>query len=226
MSNDERRGKRDILQSLDYLLYCHIAYLYFLDASFLLLFFRLFLQMHLLSATMFYRVLHVPFIIVIFVFFLSTCIHLVSVFGQSGIIIDFIGSEYPPNIMRLCLLDTFILLCQLLRLYIAQQLSIHSVNGAMFQISQALSSSLTDTNQQSQQDVSDVSTTPTREASTTSHSGQDYNTTQSAAADSNDVFYHNDVVMGLSSSQVSQLFNTRRHHYSQVNEENTMELHA
>ncbi|CAO3593814.1 unnamed protein product [Absidia cylindrospora] len=124
--------------------------------------------------------------------------------------------------MRLCFLDAFILLCQLLRLYIAQQISIHTVNGAMFQISQALSSSLSDTNQQSQQDVS----TSTGEASTTSHSGQDYNITQSAVADSNDVFYHNDIVMGLSSSQLSQLFNTRRHHYSQVNEENPMELHA
>jgi hypothetical protein len=44
MNNDVLRGKKDLLQSVDYSVYCHIAYIYFLDASFLLLFFRLVLQ--------------------------------------------------------------------------------------------------------------------------------------------------------------------------------------
>lgn len=38
-------GKRDVLRSLDYLLYCHIAYTYFLDTSLLVLFFRILLQL-------------------------------------------------------------------------------------------------------------------------------------------------------------------------------------
>lgn len=38
-------GKLDILRSLDYLLYCHYVYSYFLDASLLVLLFRIFLQL-------------------------------------------------------------------------------------------------------------------------------------------------------------------------------------
>lgn len=38
-------GKRDVLRSLDYVLYCHIAYTYFLDTSLLVLFLRILLQL-------------------------------------------------------------------------------------------------------------------------------------------------------------------------------------
>lgn len=109
-------GKRDVLRSLDYLLYCHIAYTYFLDTSLLVLFFRILLQLvrdhrllatrikkalnffpftkkQLLSPRALTRSLRTALAIVTAGWLVGLLMHLATEPGEPGIIIDFIGNR-------------------------------------------------------------------------------------------------------------------------------------
>ncbi|KAI8099252.1 uncharacterized protein BX664DRAFT_17302 [Halteromyces radiatus] len=247
MSNHDLRGKRDILQSLDYLLYCYIAYLYFLDASFILLLFRLFLQVQLLSSGVFHKLLHVPLIITVVVYILSTCFHLFSTLGQTGIIIDFVGNHYLPNVTRLCLLDILIFTCQVIRLYVANDLASHTLYhgiGSLY---------VNDGHDQHQQNrfivTSNIASPPPLRSSasstetTISSNIGGYNRSNNSRQNSqdhreeierhddtipttqlDDTFYHDDIVMGISFSNLSQIINSRRRQYVQDDEDSTLVL--
>ncbi|KAI8878238.1 hypothetical protein K501DRAFT_196325 [Backusella circina FSU 941] len=120
-------GKRDVLGSLDYLLYCDIAYTYFLDSSFL----------QLLSPRSYTRPLRMSLALVFTSFVLCMLLHLLSEPGQPGIIIDFIGNHHKPTKTRILLLDLTIFVFQVVRVLIASSLSsqlllngsvVHTVN--------------------------------------------------------------------------------------------------
>ncbi|ORX56744.1 hypothetical protein DM01DRAFT_1334305 [Hesseltinella vesiculosa] len=122
--NQDMRGQRHILQSLDYVLYCFIVYIYFLDGSFLLLVLRMFLQLQLLSSSsQFHRSFHASLFICCFVYLMVLIYHLLSQPGQPGIIIDFIGHLTAPTKTQLCLLDTLLLALQVLRACILYQIT-------------------------------------------------------------------------------------------------------
>ncbi|KAI8071579.1 hypothetical protein BC940DRAFT_293196 [Gongronella butleri] len=118
------RGKRHILQSIDYVLYCYITYMYFLDGSFLFLIMRLFLQLQLLSSSsLYHRSLHASMLICSLICGLSLIYHAVSLPGQPGIIIDFIGNYAAPSRRQLCLLDITLLMFQFLRTCVLYQIT-------------------------------------------------------------------------------------------------------
>lgn len=58
-------GKRDVLRSIDYLLYCHIAYTYFLDTSLLMLFLKILLQLVHTTHMFIYPCPNEPFLVAI-----------------------------------------------------------------------------------------------------------------------------------------------------------------
>ncbi|KAI8330241.1 hypothetical protein BC941DRAFT_441330 [Chlamydoabsidia padenii] len=211
MYNHVLRGKRDILQSVDYLVYCHIAYIYFLDTSFLLLFFRLVLQTHLLSAREGNTQSSVSFFSILFVFFLSAMLHVSSIFGQSGIIIDFIGSQHPPNLLRLCFLDVFIVSFQLIRLFISQQHFENSPNELPVQLlssSSPLTSVLEANNHVHTPNTSLTSPAigQRRRRFTATEADRDDNSSSLVVTDSDDAFHHNNIVIGLSISHLIQCY--------------------
>ncbi|KAI8993522.1 hypothetical protein BDB01DRAFT_776573 [Pilobolus umbonatus] len=116
-------GKRDILRSLDYLLYCYIVYTYFLDASLLVLFFRVLIQAQLLSPRVLTRSLRTALAIVTAGWLICLLMHLTTEPGKPGIIIDFIGNQYPPTITRLLCIDTTIYALQIVRVLVTSSLS-------------------------------------------------------------------------------------------------------
>ncbi|KAI7892143.1 uncharacterized protein EV154DRAFT_505763 [Mucor mucedo] len=116
-------GKRDVLRSLDYLLYCHIAYTYFLDTSLLVLFFRILLQLQLLSPRALTRSLRTALAIVTAGWFVGLLMHLTTEPGEPGIIIDFIGNQQKVSTMRLVMLDFMVYGLQIIRVLITSSLS-------------------------------------------------------------------------------------------------------
>ncbi|KAI9486932.1 MAG: hypothetical protein EXX96DRAFT_551197 [Benjaminiella poitrasii] len=116
-------GKRDVLRSLDYLLYCHITYTYFLDTSLLVLFFRILLQLQLLSPRALTRSSRTALIIVTIGWLICILMHLTTEPNQPGIIIDFIGNQQKPSTLRLIVLDCIIYFFQIIRVLITSSLS-------------------------------------------------------------------------------------------------------
>ncbi|KAI8367877.1 hypothetical protein EDC96DRAFT_506392 [Choanephora cucurbitarum] len=116
-------GKRDVLRSIDYLLCCHIAYSYFLDASLLVLFFHILLQLQLLSPRSLNRTLRTALAIVSVGWIVCLLLHATTEPGQAGIIIDFIGNQHKPSMFRLFMLDSTIYLLQIVRVLITSSLS-------------------------------------------------------------------------------------------------------
>ncbi|KAI8049116.1 uncharacterized protein B0P05DRAFT_563784 [Gilbertella persicaria] len=116
-------GKRDVLRSIDYLLYCHIAYTYFLDASVLVLLFRILLQLQLLSPRALNRSLRTALAIVTSGWLMCLLLHAITEPGEPGIIIDFIGNQQKPSIFRLFMLDCVVYILQIIRVLITSSLS-------------------------------------------------------------------------------------------------------
>ncbi|KAG2204853.1 hypothetical protein INT46_010981 [Mucor plumbeus] len=116
-------GKRDVLRSLDYLLYCHIAYTYFLDTSLLVLFFRILLQLQLLSPRALTRSLRTALAIVTAGWLICILMHITTEPGQPGIIIDFVGNQQIPTTFRLLFLDCIVYIFQIVRVLITSSLS-------------------------------------------------------------------------------------------------------
>ncbi|KAI9019271.1 hypothetical protein CLU79DRAFT_720524 [Phycomyces nitens] len=124
-------AKRDVLRSLDYLLYCHFVYLYFLDASLFLFSVRMFLQLQLLSPRSFARSLRTALGIVTAGYLGSLLLHLTFEPGKPGILIDFIGNQQLPTTMRLTILDSVVYIGQIIRIFISSSLSQTLVNTAV-----------------------------------------------------------------------------------------------
>ncbi|CEG68531.1 hypothetical protein RMATCC62417_04775 [Rhizopus microsporus] len=116
-------GKRDVLRSIDYLLYCHMAYSYLLDKSLLVLLFRLLLQLQLLSPKALTRSIRTALLIVISGWLICVLLHLAIDPGQPGIIIDFIDNQQIPSTFRLLMLDFVVLLLQTVRALVTSSLS-------------------------------------------------------------------------------------------------------
>ncbi|KAI8988624.1 hypothetical protein BDF20DRAFT_814754 [Mycotypha africana] len=129
-------GKREIIRSLDHLLYCQFVYNYFLDSSLL----------QLLSPKALTRSIRTAFFIVTAGWLVVIILHVTSEPGQPGIIIDFIGNLKPPTITRLLLLDCVIYLFQIMRVLITSSLSSQLLtNGtavATLQVPPALAAAL------------------------------------------------------------------------------------
>ncbi|KAL0074757.1 hypothetical protein F4703DRAFT_1890812 [Phycomyces blakesleeanus] len=123
-------AKRDVLRSLDYLLYCHFVYLYFLDASLFLFCIRMFLQL-LLSPRSFARSLRTALGIVTAGYLGCLLMHLTFEPGQPGILIDFIGNQQLPTTMRLITLDSVVYIGQIIRIFISSSLSQTLVNSSI-----------------------------------------------------------------------------------------------
>ncbi|KAL0080943.1 hypothetical protein J3Q64DRAFT_1701468 [Phycomyces blakesleeanus] len=139
-------AKRDVLRSLDYLLYCHFVYLYFLDASLFLFCIRMFLQLvssqleqnssrpcsqQLLSPRSFARSLRTALGIVTAGYLGCLLMHLTFEPGQPGILIDFIGNQQLPTTMRLITLDSVVYIGQIIRIFISSSLSQTLVNSSI-----------------------------------------------------------------------------------------------
>ncbi|KAI7903315.1 uncharacterized protein BX663DRAFT_508201 [Cokeromyces recurvatus] len=173
-------GKRDVLRSLDYLLYCYITYTYFLDTSLLVLFFRILLQLQLLSPRALTRSSRTALIIITIGWLICILMHLTTEPGQPGIIIDFIGNQQKPSIFRLITLDCIIYLFQIIRVLITSSLS-----------SQLLLNSTI---------ITTLTVPPTLAAALGTDSvtlmlpPQDGNNDDNG---SNDLFYHNDLVVDI-----------------------------
>ncbi|KAI8643419.1 hypothetical protein BD408DRAFT_342377 [Parasitella parasitica] len=115
-------GKRDVLRSLDYILYCHIAYTYFLDTSLL----------QLLSPRALTRSLRTALAIVTAGWLICILMHITTEPGQPGIIIDFIGIQEKPSTFRLLMLDCVVFILQIVRVLITSSLSSHLLlNGTV-----------------------------------------------------------------------------------------------
>ncbi|KAI9281176.1 hypothetical protein BY458DRAFT_499806 [Sporodiniella umbellata] len=116
-------GKRDVLRSIDYLIFCHMAYNYLLDKSLLVLLFRLLLQLQLLSPKALTRSMRTALVIVASGWIICMLLHLAIDPGQPGIIIDFIDNQQTPSTFRLLLLDVVILILQTARVLVTSSLS-------------------------------------------------------------------------------------------------------
>ncbi|KAI7853575.1 hypothetical protein BDC45DRAFT_510581 [Circinella umbellata] len=116
-------GKLDVIQSLDSLLYCHFVYTYFLDASLLVLFFRIFLQLPLLSPRAHARTLRTATGVATAELGICFLIHATSEPGQPGILIDFVGNQYHSSPLRVIMLDLIIYVLQVVRIFITSSLS-------------------------------------------------------------------------------------------------------
>ncbi|KAI9494673.1 hypothetical protein BDB00DRAFT_817804 [Zychaea mexicana] len=116
-------GKLDVIQSLDSLLYCHFVYTYFLDASLLVLIFRIFLQLPLLSPRAHSRTLRTATGVATAELGICILIHATTEPGQPGILIDFVGNQYHSSSLRVIMLDMIIYILQVIRIFITSSLS-------------------------------------------------------------------------------------------------------
>ncbi|KAI8370480.1 uncharacterized protein BYT42DRAFT_582582 [Radiomyces spectabilis] len=116
-------GKRDVIRSLDYLLYCYFTYTFLLDASLLILVFRVFCQLQLLSPRILTQSLRTALAIATMSLFVCLLHHCTSELGQPGILVDFIGNQHRPSYSRVILLDFVIYVFQTIRIFISSSLS-------------------------------------------------------------------------------------------------------
>ncbi|KAI8138938.1 hypothetical protein BJV82DRAFT_628482 [Fennellomyces sp. T-0311] len=143
-------GKLDVIHSLDSLLYCHFVYTYFLDASLLVLIFRIFLQLPLLSPLLTSRAnrrtLRTATGVATAELGICILIHATTEPGQPGILIDFVGNrkrtsaicidekltvqdepdtvEYHSSSLRVIMLDLIIYVLQVIRIFIMSTLHV------------------------------------------------------------------------------------------------------
>ncbi|KAH8548483.1 hypothetical protein BGW37DRAFT_506290 [Umbelopsis sp. PMI_123] len=115
-------AKRDVIRSLDFLLYCQFAYMYLLDASLLVLLFRILMQLF-LSPRSIARTLRTALGIALGGFILCMLLHATSEPAQYGLLIDFIGRVHMPSKLRLILLDFIILCFQVILIFTSSSLT-------------------------------------------------------------------------------------------------------
>ncbi|KAJ8654069.1 hypothetical protein O0I10_010280 [Lichtheimia ornata] len=120
------QSKLHVIKSLDSLLYYHFVYIYFLDASLLLLIFRVFLQLPLLSSRALPRTLRTATGVVTAELGICILIHGLSEPGQPGILIDFVGNVTHASILRLIWLDLMIYGLQMIRIFMTFNLSLQN----------------------------------------------------------------------------------------------------
>ncbi|ORY97263.1 hypothetical protein BCR43DRAFT_489492 [Syncephalastrum racemosum] len=123
-------GKQDVIRSLDALLYCYFVYNYFLDASLLIFFSRIFLQLQMLAPQALARSLRTALGMVTTGLGLCVLMHATSEPGQPGLLIDFVGNHNKPSHMRVILLDLIIYVLQVIRIFATTHLSSQLQNGA------------------------------------------------------------------------------------------------
>ncbi|KAI8580322.1 hypothetical protein K450DRAFT_237978 [Umbelopsis ramanniana AG] len=115
-------AKRDVIRSLDFLLYCQFAYIYLLDASLLVLLFRILIQLF-LSPRSIARTLRTALGIALGGFILCLLLHATSEPAQYGLLIDFVGRVYKPSKLRLIVLDFIILCFQVILIFTSSSLT-------------------------------------------------------------------------------------------------------
>ncbi|KAG2184138.1 hypothetical protein INT44_009153 [Umbelopsis vinacea] len=115
-------AKRDVIRSLDFLLYCQFAYIYLLDASLLVLLFRILIQLF-LSPRSIARTLRTALGIALGGFVLCLLLHATSEPAQYGLLIDFVGRVYKPSKLRLIVLDFIILCFQVILIFTSSSLT-------------------------------------------------------------------------------------------------------
>ncbi|KAG2180133.1 hypothetical protein INT43_003921 [Umbelopsis isabellina] len=119
-------AKRDVIRSLDFLLYCQFAYMYLLDSSFLVLIFRILMQLSVnqfLSPRSIARTLRTALGIALGGFILCLLLHATLEPVQYGLLIDFVGRVYKPSKLRLIFLDFVILCFQVILIFTSSSLT-------------------------------------------------------------------------------------------------------
>ncbi|KAI9317599.1 hypothetical protein BX666DRAFT_2026876 [Dichotomocladium elegans] len=173
-------GKTDVIRSLDSLIYCHIAYSYFLNASLVALLLRAFLQLAsnrpLLSTSTPNQMLQTAIMMTTLGFLICLLIHSTSIPGQPGLLIDFVGNQNHASILRVIFVDVIIYGLQVVRILATS----NDANAAMT-LPQPLVSALHATNLGFVLPPAPGTTQP---ASTTAHEEQD-------------LFYNRELVMDI-----------------------------